>query len=256
MPAPHPFPRLLPAGDAAVLVELGDLISPEINRRVHALDRAIRDAEVQGVKDLVPAYRSLLVLFDPLAIDAAALRARLATLAARLGDRPAPARPIVRIPTCYGGVYGPDLGHVAAHAGLTADEVIAIHTGGTYLVYMMGFSPGFAYLGGLSPRIATPRLKTPRTAIPAGSVGIAQQQTGIYPVESPGGWQLIGRTPVPLFDPRRDPPTAVEPGDSVRFVPVDEPSYLAIAERVIAGVYRFEVEPEEEVHGSAKPTPC
>ncbi len=120
---------------------------------------------------------------------------------------------MVEIPTAYGGAFGPDLGFVAAHNGLAEDEVVAIHSGTDYLVYMMGFSPGFTYLGGLSERIAAPRLDTPRTAIPAGSVGIAQMQTGIYPVESPGGWRLIGRTPVPLFDPSRDPPVLVDAGD-------------------------------------------
>lgn len=220
---------MLPAGDAAIAVELGDGISPEINAQVHALDRALRAARVPGILDTIPSYRSLLVCYDPLRLSSRALRTVILGLARDAGQSPAPAGRVLRIPTCYGGRFGPDLSFVAEHNGLSPADVIDIHSGGEYLVYMMGFSPGFTYLGGMSARIATPRLKTPRTSIPAGSVGIAQQQTGIYPVESPGGWQLIGRTPVILFDPTRTPPTAVEPGDVIRFVPIDEAEYEVIA---------------------------
>ena len=148
-----------------------------------------------------------------------------------LADAPVPAPRVVEIPTAYGGDFGPDLPFVASHNGLSEADVVSIHAGADYLVYMMGFSPGFPYLGGMSERIATPRLTTPRTVIPAGSVGIAQAQTGVYPVESPGGWQLIGRTPIPLFDASRHPPVIVEPGDSIRFVPIGADEYDAIAAR-------------------------
>jgi inhibitor of KinA len=233
----YPEPRFLPAGDAALTVEVGEGISPLVNRRVHALDRALRQNPPPGLIDLVPAYRSLLVLFDPLVLPVDVLRDRITRLVAGLPDEAEAPRRVVEIPTCYGGGYGPDLAFVAAHAGLAEAEVIAIHAGTDYLVYMMGFSPGFTYLGGLSERIATPRLGTPRTAIPAGSVGIAQRQTGIYPVESPGGWQLIGRTPIRMFDPSRTPPTRVEPGDLVRFVPIDEATYRQMRdeERAMGG---------------------
>jgi len=228
-----PDPRYLIAGDAALVVEFGDTIDPAINRRVRELLIAVEGAHVPGILDLVPTYRSLLVSYDPLLLSFDGLRARLAELVGRLGDRPAPPPRIVEIPTSYGGEFGPDLPFVAE------DEVVSIHAGTDYLVYMMGFSPGFTYLGGMSERIATPRLKTPRTAIPAGSVGIAQQQTGIYPVESPGGWQLIGRTPVSLFDPTRHPPVLVEAGDYIRFVPVSLVEYGAIRDRIRQGTWRL-----------------
>ena len=137
----------------------------------------------------------------------------------------------------YGGEYGPDLAHVAEHNGLTAGEVVQIHSSTDYLVYMMGFTPGFPYLGGMAESIATPRLQTPRPLIPAGSVGIAEQQTGVYPIESPGGWQLVGRTPVQLFDPQREPPAVVAAGDFIRFVPITETTYDVIRMQVQAGSY-------------------
>ena len=230
-------PRLLPAGDSALVVEYGDTIDPAINRRVRELFLAVEQAAIPGVVDLVPTYRSLLVCYDPLALTLANLQKQLLELDARRGDLALTPPQVIEIPTFYGGEAGPDLGFVAQHNGLTEQEVIQIHSGTDYLVYMMGFSPGFPYLGGMSNRIATPRLTTPRTVIPAGSVGIAQQQTGIYPVQSPGGWQLIGRTPVRLFDPERRPPVLVEAGDYLRFVPIDLASFAAVDEAVRAGTW-------------------
>jgi KipI family sensor histidine kinase inhibitor len=154
-----------------------------------------------------------------------------------LGDGALVAPRLVEIPTLYGGEFGPDLGDVAEHNGISDAEVIKIHSGADYLVYMMGFLPGFPYLGGMSERIATPRLKTPRSAIPAGSVAIAERQTGIYPVESPGGWRIIGRTPISLFDPSREPPVEIEPGDYLRFVQVDESEYADVQSRIWSGTY-------------------
>ncbi len=233
--------RIVPAGDQAVLVEVGEGISPEVNGKVRRLFLAIRDSGIPGVVDLIPAYRSLLVCYDPLRISIADLLARLSGLEQRLDHISLPPPRLVAIPTVYGGEYGPDLPHVADHNGLSPEQVIDVHAGADYLVYMMGFSPGFTYLGGMSERIATPRLKTPRTAIPAGSVGIAQTQTGIYPVTSPGGWQLIGRTPVHLFDATREPPTLVEPGDFIRFIVVSEQEFKEIARQVEEGRYTVEV---------------
>jgi inhibitor of KinA len=229
--------RYLVAGDAALVVEFGDRIDPALNRRVRELCLAVDRARPDGVRDLVPTYRSLLVNYDPMVTTFDALRARLSAIETRLASTPAPPPRVVEVPTSYGGEFGPDLPFVARHAGLTEDEVVSIHASADYLVYMMGFSPGFTYLGGMSERIAAPRLKTPRTAIPAGSVGIAQQQTGIYPVESPGGWQLIGRTPVILFDPTRHPPVVVEAGDYIRFVPVTRDEYDRIQEGLRAGTW-------------------
>ncbi len=221
----YPAPRVQPAGDQAVLVEIGEGIDEAVNRRVHALALELEQRRIAGVVDLVPTYRSLLVNYDPLRLPYDRLAAAIAEAARALDVTRLPAPNRVEIPTCYGGSFGPDLAFVARHNGRSEDEVVAIHTAGTYRVFMMGFSPGFAYLGGMSSSIAAPRLKTPRTAIPAGSVGIAQNQTGIYPVESPGGWQLIGRTPVRLFDPTHTPPTLVGPGDEISFVKIDEKRY-------------------------------
>lgn len=235
-------PRILLAGDSALVVEFGDAIDPELNREVRELWRALEQAALPGVTELVPTYRSLLVYYDPLQLPvtsraggtshASALPDGVGQLCERLleinrhkGEGEVVQPRVIELPTAYGGEFGPDLAFVASHSGLTEAEVIEIHSGTDYLVYMMGFSPGFPYLGGMSPRIAAPRLQTPRTAIPAGSVGIAQQQTGVYPVESPGGWQLIGRTPVRLFDAARQPPFLVEAGDHIRFVPIDASRY-------------------------------
>ena len=138
---------------------------------------------------------------------------------------------VVELPVLYGGEYGPDIEKVAEHAGMAVDEMIGLHSGTGYLVYMLGFTPGFPYLGGLDDRLATPRVATPRLRIPAGSVGIAESQTGVYPLTSPGGWNIIGRTPLALFDPTREPPSLLAPGDVVRFVPLDGPEeYARVAE--------------------------
>ena len=236
-------PTLLPCGDQALIVEFGDAISPEINRRVHDLAHAIESARVRGVYDLVPTYRSLLVYYNPMRTTWTELESDLHSLldAARELDAAKPR--VVRIPTLYGGEYGPDIEFVASNAGLSVDEVVETHSGSDYLVYMMGFSPGFPYLGGLAEQLATPRLESPRLEIPAGSVGIAESQTGVYPVASPGGWQLIGRTPLRLFDETSEQPALLRAGDYIRFVPLDgEASYLEIRERVESGQYGAETE--------------
>ena len=231
-------PRFLPAGDQAVVVELGDTIDPQTNRRVHGLMDAIERAEVPGVFDLVPTYRSILVYYDPMRTSLSALQARVSELYIDLEDQAVEEPRTVEIPTLYGGQYGPDLEFVAEHAGLTPQEVIDIHSGTDYLVYMMGFSPGFPYLGGLSERLATPRLDTPRLKIPAGSVGIAESQTGVYPVASPGGWRLIGRSPVRMFDAEAEPPSRLAAGDYVRFVPIaSETEYLKLQESAVKGIH-------------------
>jgi len=231
------YPRFLPLGDRALCVELGDSISEATNRRVHSLSREIGRLGARGVLDVVPTYRSLVVYYDPLSISHADLVSRIGELDGTLEEGEAVAPRLVEIPTLYGGEYGPDIGDVAGHNGISEADVIEIHSGTDYPVYMMGFLPGFPYLGGMSERIATPRLKTPRSTIPAGSVAIADRQTGIYPVESPGGWRLIGRTPISLFDPTREPPVAIEPGDYLRFVQVDQSEYGAIQSSVRAGTY-------------------
>jgi inhibitor of KinA len=231
-------PRLLPAGDSAIVVEYGEEIDVQVNSKVRLLHQAMRARARAGIAETVPTYRSLMVHYDPLVLPREAVERLILATAEELPDGVAETIRTVELPVLYGGAAGPDLEDVAALAGLSAQSVVDLHASGDYRVYMLGFMPGFAYLGGLPPRIATPRLSTPRTLVQAGSVGIAGAQTGIYPTESPGGWRLIGRTPVRLFDPRQSPPTLVEAGDRIRFVPVTALEYETIAREVAADAYR------------------
>jgi inhibitor of KinA len=212
------FPRILPVGDAALVVEFGDAIHPDIHRRVLALDHALTADPFPGLRETVPTYRSLLVYYDPRQFSWDGARRLVANALARSTDTPMPEPREVEIPVVYGGEFGPDIGFVAAHTGLSEEEVVRLHTSVTYTVYMLGFAPGFVYLGGLPEALATPRLPTPRPSVPAGSVGIAGLQTGIYGLSTPGGWRLIGRTPLTMLDLNRQPPTLLQPGDRVRFV--------------------------------------
>lgn len=204
-------------GDRSLLVELGDTISPDVNRRVQQLMLQLQQAPLPGVREIAPGYRSLLVVYDPLTIAAAELMERIAEAAARQGLAGLPQAKLLTVPVFYGGDYGPDLEGVAGHLGISSDEVIRLHTETVYRVYMIGFTPGYPYMGELPAALAVPRRSTPRTRVPKGSVGIAQRQTGIYPVESPGGWQIIGWTPIELFDPSRQLPSLLEMGDRVKF---------------------------------------
>jgi inhibitor of KinA len=233
------------AGDQAVVVELGDTIDPEVNARVRWLARAITDRLGDDIVEVVPTYRSVLVLHDPLRVPRARLIARIEAMFAELPPDAVPEPPsrTVHLPACYGGAFGPDLEIVASHHGLTPEEIVSLHAGATYLVYMLGFTPGFPYLGGMSPRIATPRLETPRPRVEAGSIGIGGQQTGIYPVESPGGWLLLARTPVRLFDPAAPSPFLLAAGDHLRFDPITPEEFADIHARVGAGSYAPRTEP-------------
>lgn len=242
----RPDVRVAPAGDQGIYVYFQQRIDPAVNRRVRRLAAALREPAARrlGVVEVIPGYASVYVIFDPLRAD----HDQVADFCRRLlprtaGGQDPPARRI-RLPVLYGAEFGPDLHQVARHAGLTVDEVIEIHAGTDYLVYFTGFSPGFPFLGGMSPRIAAPRRATPRTRVPAGTVGIAGEQTGVYPVDSPGGWNLIGRTPVPLFAADRDPPALLAAGDYVRFEPVAPETYAEIAAAVASGGY---VPPSEPV---------
>ena len=239
-------PRFLYAGDQALVVELGDKIDPDLNRRVHSLRGAIEKAKVSGVSDLIATYRSLLVYYDPLSANVEKLKEELARIERRVDAARLGRSRVVHLPTIYGGEYGPDLDSVAEHTGLPTEQVVEAHSAPGYLIYMMGFSPGFPYLGGLDERLHTPRLSTPRTEIPAGSVGIADSQTGVYPVASPGGWRLIGRTPLRLFDPAAEPPSLLVAGDYVRFTPLaSEAEYLEIEAAVTSGEYAPTIEETE-----------
>ena len=207
-----------PCGDSMLLVELEPAIDPVINERAILLASRIRDRRARGVRDVAPGYSTLGIHYDPLQTDLAALETAIETEFAALATLDAIAdRAIIEIPVTYDG---PDLAAVATHAGCSTADVIARHSERTYRVYMLGFVPGFAYMGRVDPSIAAPRHRIPRERVPAGSVGIAGLQTGVYPVDSPGGWQLIGRTDTVMFDAKRDRPSLLAAGDLVRFVPV------------------------------------
>ncbi len=204
-------------GDRSLLVELGDEIRPAINQRVQELFVGLDLQKPKGILELVPSYRSLLVICYPLAISLADLEQTVVEIHNNLDRSQLPQPRTVKIPVVYGDSYGPDLEEVAQYHQLTPEEVIGFHIQPTYRVYMIGFTPGYPYLGELPDAIATPRRNTPRTRVLRGSVGIAQKQSGIYSVDSPGGWQIIGWTPVHLFDPERTPPSLLVMGDRVKF---------------------------------------
>ena len=210
-------PVFRPMGDRSLLVELGEKIAPDVNRRVQELMLKLQQARLPGVREFAPGYRSLLVVFDPLTLSPSELKARITEVAGRPGSAGLPQAKLLSVPVFYGGEYGPDLEGVAGHLGISTDEVIRLHTETMYRVYMIGFTPGYPYMGELPAALAVPRRSTPRTRVPKGSVGIAQRQTGIYSVESPGGWQIIGWTPIELFDPTRQLPSLLEMGDRVKF---------------------------------------
>ncbi len=219
------YPRILPASDSSILIEFGDTIDYKTNARVYALQTEIENSDLgTSVVEFIPSYRSLLVEYDVSEYPYADLQERvndlIGTTTVSGGTEMSSEQASHQIPVAYGGDYGPDLENVAKHAGLTQEEVIAIHSDTDYRVFMLGFAPGFPYLGGMDSRIACPRLATPRTLVPAGAVGIAESQTGVYPNPSPGGWQIIGRTPMKLFDVDADPPSAMLPGTKVTFVPI------------------------------------
>jgi inhibitor of KinA len=217
--------RVVPAGDSAIIVEFDELIDPVVNARTIACAEAIQAANLPGVRDVVPTYRSVAIYFDPLRTKSDLLMTCVDRSATLASSAPEIARAPVRIPVCYGADLGPDLALVAAFAGMREDDVIQVHTAATYRVFMLGFVPGFAYLGIVDARIAMPRHSTPRVRVPLGSVGIAGVQTGVYPAETPGGWQLIGRTPVKPFDPARERPFLMRAGDAVQFYPIDRSEY-------------------------------
>ncbi|RRJ65632.1 5-oxoprolinase subunit PxpB [Paenibacillus oralis] len=233
--------EIVPLGDTALIVKLGEAIHPAVHQKVRQLADYLEKNPFRWMVEFVPAFTSVTIYYDimqlltdqkeagreeevyPFKLAAARLRDVLS----KLTNTGLPPSKVVEIPVCYGGELGPDLAAVAEHHELTPEEVIDIHTSADYLVYMLGFAPGFAYLGGMPERIATPRRPTPRLSIPAGTVGIAGDQTGVYPLDTPGGWQLIGRTPVELFKPRQVPPTLLEAGDTVRFYPISRGQFDA-----------------------------
>jgi KipI family sensor histidine kinase inhibitor len=212
-------PKIVPIGDSVVLVQLGDEIDLATNQRVHALSALINVSPLEGLIETVPAYATLLIHYDPLVLSFTQAKNYLQEKMIQVNDRASQNPRQIEVPTTYGGQYGIDLESVAGHCGLQIQDVIRIHSEKLYTVFMMGFTPGFPYMGKLDDVIVTPRLETPRTRVPAGTVAIAGFQTGIYPIDSPGGWQLIGWTALRLFDLESESPFLFSPGDKVKFVP-------------------------------------
>lgn len=231
-----------PLGDAAVLIHFADIVSEEVHRQVTAAAKAIEHAPFHGLVESIPSFTSIAVYYDaskiikPDGFDTVyayvcnMLEQQIDEAAAENGIMD---KEIVEIPVCYGGEYGPDLEEVAQRNGLLPEEVIQLHSGQDYLIYAIGFAPGFPYVGGVSEKIATSRKKTPRLRIPAGSVGIAGMQTGIYPIETPGGWQIIGRTPLALFRPEAQSPTLLNSGQYIRFRPIASEEYEHLKEVIV-----------------------
>ena len=217
--------RILTVGDCAVSVEFGQEISLEINHKVMALKMVLEREPIRGIVELIPTYCSLLIQYDPMDLRYGQLRDRLEALVTQLDEVEMPPKQVVEIPVAYGGEYGPDLGEVARAHNISEEEVIKLHSEPEYPIYMLGFVAGFPYLGGMNKAIATPRKKSPRLKIEAGSVGIAGEQTGIYSVESPGGWQIIGRTPLKLYDVNRNEPVLLKAGQYIKFKPITKEEF-------------------------------
>lgn len=234
-------PKIIPQGDAALVVEFGRAIDRAVSERVTALAAAVAAAAIPGVREAVPTFRSLLIHYDPLVLDFDALAARAETLAATAGTVRRRAR-LVHMPVCYDENLGPDLAEAAAHAGLSRADAARLHASVDYHVYMLGFAPGLPYLGDLPEPLRMPRLATPRVRVPARSVGIASALSTIYPLEIPGGWRLIGAVPAELFDLARDPPALLRPGDRVRFRPVARAAFDDLRAAFAAGAGVLEIE--------------
>lgn len=233
--------RILLCGDTAVTVEFGDHIDLAVSERVLHLDTLTRAAKLPGVVETVPTFRSLTVHYDPLSTSPAALCPRLEKLAGNARGETRPSR-LWRVPASYATDHAPDLDDVARRTGLSTDEIVRLHTGMRFHVYMVGFAPGYPYMGDLPQSMVLPRRTDPRTRVPAGSIAIATTMTAIYPVESPGGWHLIGATPICLFDPGSSRPALFAPGDAVCFEPIDPREFDAIGAAVAAGTYRVPCE--------------
>jgi KipI family sensor histidine kinase inhibitor len=224
-------------------------IDPSINQLVNSLDQKLTELSIPGVAETIPAFRVLTVLYDPEITDLNTLSKTIRQLLSNQNEMESREKRVVHIPVCYDKAFGADLEDLSRHSGLSIEGTIAVHSGRDYLIYMMGFLPGFAYLGGLDPSLHMPRLDTPRTSIEAGAVGIAGSQTGMYPMASPGGWRLIGSTPVILFDPKRDAPFFYETGDYIRFEPVSREDYDQIKAECLEGIYKCQVTMEVDGGG-------
>ena len=233
--------KVMPAGDSALVVEFGNEINEAVNEKVHALAKKIRQKNIPGITEMIPTFRSLLVSYNMLQISYSKLSVMLSVLSRELEMNQGAHHRIVKIPCCYGARFGADLTDMERLTGLSREEIIELHSSVDYKIYMLGFLPGFVYLGGLDKRLEVPRLDTPRVRIGKGAVGIGGNQTGIYPMDSPGGWRLIGGTPVDLYDPEREDPVLLRAGEYIRFVPISIMDYYDIRQEILKGTYSLDV---------------
>lgn len=215
-----------PLGDSAIVLQFGDVIDEEVNMHIRSICCWLDEYTFEGFLEYVPGYTTITIYYQPWIVGFAELRGMMDEMLESVAEELPPPSKLIEIPVCYGGVYGPDLAFIASHNGLLENDVVNLHTSAEYLVYMIGFAPGFPYLGGLNEKIAAPRKASPSLKVPAGSVGIAGMQTGIYPLETPGGWQIIGNTPLALFDTEREQPSLLKAGDKVKFKSISEFEYL------------------------------
>lgn len=229
-------------GDTAITVCFENEISKEVNGFVTSFTCAVEQKGIKGVIELIPAFNSVTVLYDSTVTSAGTLKIKLERIIKKLGNSQQSSAVLYKIPVCYEEEFSPDMKNVEAHTGLSREEIIKIHSSTDYLIYMLGFLPGFAYLGEMDKRLATPRLDSPRVEISRGAVGIGGEQTGIYPVASPGGWQLIGRTPILVYDRERENPILYKSGDYIRFVPITRNEYFEIEKAVQCGTYTVQTE--------------
>jgi len=234
------YPRILPAAECSVIVEFGNEISNDINALISGFTSAMNDS-TEGIIEVIPTFRSALITYDPRVLSYEKITEIINSKLENISVESDETKRVIEIPVCYGGKHGPDLEFVAKNSGMSTKEVIDIHSSKAYLIFMLGFQPGFPYLGGLDPRLFTPRLESPRAQIPAGSVGIGGEQTGLYPVASPAGWQIIGTTPVKCYNPARTPAIPYEAGDHIQFIPITEAEFREIEQLEKTNSYEFKI---------------
>ena len=234
--------RILLAGDSAVSVQFGDAIDPEIYARVRALYESLKGEKIPGVTELIPTFRSLMVQYDPRQLGYEQLKGQLEARLEKLGRAQQPPKKVITIPVCFGGSWGEDLEEVARYHDTTPERIVELFCSSEFLIYMLGFTPGYPYIGGVPRELVTPRLDSPRLKVPAGTVGIGGEQLGIYPIESPGGFRLVGNTTVRLYDPEnRQTPVMLEAGEYIRFTSIGPKEYEQIRRQVEEGSYRCQI---------------